>query len=132
MAVYITSSAASPRWMTLRRKSRARGSPERARAFSDSLESQVRSPERLARASSAVERLVNANAVYLRAGSLLTADRTDPDRAFDAFARQLDTDRSLQTGGALGLCFDSQLDAREVTALIARSVALDTLMKARG
>jgi len=37
-----------------------------------------------------------------------------------------------QTGGVLGLCFDSELDAREVTALIARSVALDTLMKARG
>jgi hypothetical protein len=31
----------------------------------------------------------------------------------------------------LGICFDSELDAREVTALIARSVALDTLMKAR-
>lgn len=37
-----------------------------------------------------------------------------------------------QTGGILGLCFDSELDAREVTALIARSVALDTRMKARG
>lgn len=37
-----------------------------------------------------------------------------------------------QTGGVLGLCFDSELDAREVTALIARSVALDTRMKARG
>ena len=37
-----------------------------------------------------------------------------------------------QTGGALGICFDSELDAREVTALIARSTALDTLMKARG
>lgn len=37
-----------------------------------------------------------------------------------------------QTGGVLGLCFDSELDAREVTALIARSVAVDTLMKARG
>lgn len=36
-----------------------------------------------------------------------------------------------QTGGLLGLCFDSELDAREVTALIARSTALDTLMKAR-
>ena len=37
-----------------------------------------------------------------------------------------------QTGGALGICFDTELDAREVTALIARSIALDTLMKARG
>jgi hypothetical protein len=37
-----------------------------------------------------------------------------------------------QTGGVLGLCFDSELDAREVTALIARSIALDTLMKTRG
>ena len=37
-----------------------------------------------------------------------------------------------QAGGVLGLCFDSELDAREVSALIARSVALDTLMKARG
>lgn len=37
-----------------------------------------------------------------------------------------------QTGDVLGLCFDSELDAREVTALIARSVALDTRMKARG
>ena len=37
-----------------------------------------------------------------------------------------------QTGGALGLCFDSELDSREVTALVARSVALDSLMKARG
>lgn len=37
-----------------------------------------------------------------------------------------------QTGGALGICFDSELDVREVTALIARSIALDTLMKARG
>jgi hypothetical protein len=37
-----------------------------------------------------------------------------------------------QTGGVLGLCFDSELDAREVTALIARSIALDTRMKTRG
>ncbi|HEX8842695.1 MAG TPA: PilZ domain-containing protein [Sphingomicrobium sp.] len=37
-----------------------------------------------------------------------------------------------QTGGLLGLCFDSELDAREVTALIARSIALESLMKARG
>lgn len=37
-----------------------------------------------------------------------------------------------QTGGVLGLCFDSELDTREVTALIARSIALDTLMKTRG
>jgi hypothetical protein len=37
-----------------------------------------------------------------------------------------------QAGGVLGLCFDNELDAREVTALIARSIALDALMKARG
>jgi hypothetical protein len=36
-----------------------------------------------------------------------------------------------QTGGVLGLCFDSELDEREVTALIARSIALDTLIKRR-
>ena len=36
-----------------------------------------------------------------------------------------------QTGGALGLCFDSELDAREVTALIARSMALDARLKKR-
>ena len=34
-----------------------------------------------------------------------------------------------QNGGLLGLCFDSELDAREVTALIARSSALVTRMK---
>lgn len=34
-----------------------------------------------------------------------------------------------QSGGALGICFDSELDAREVAALIARSNALDTFMK---
>lgn len=37
-----------------------------------------------------------------------------------------------RTEGVLGLCFDSELDEREVTALITRSIALDTLMKARG
>jgi len=37
-----------------------------------------------------------------------------------------------QTGGALGICFDSELDVREITALFARSIALDTLMKTRG
>jgi hypothetical protein len=37
-----------------------------------------------------------------------------------------------QTDEALGLCFDSELDAREVTALIARSIALEALMKTRG
>jgi len=51
-------------------------------------------------ASSAIERLVNANAVYLRAGSLLTADSANASRAFSEFARQLDTDRSLRSGGA--------------------------------
>ncbi len=37
-----------------------------------------------------------------------------------------------QAGEVLGLCFDSELDAREVTALIARSIALQALMKTRG
>ena len=36
-----------------------------------------------------------------------------------------------QTGGVLGICFDSELDAREVDALMARSIALDSLIKAR-
>lgn len=36
-----------------------------------------------------------------------------------------------QSGGALGLCFESELDAREETALIARSIALDAFMKTR-
>jgi len=36
-----------------------------------------------------------------------------------------------QAGGVLGLCFDSELDGREVTALIARSIALDARMKTR-
>ena len=35
------------------------------------------------------------------------------------------------TGGALGICFDSELDAREVTAVIARSIALEVFMKTR-
>lgn len=36
-----------------------------------------------------------------------------------------------QAGEVLGLCFDSELDAREVAALIARSIALQALMKTR-
>lgn len=36
-----------------------------------------------------------------------------------------------QTDGLLGLCFDSELDVREVSALIDRSTALDALMKTR-
>jgi hypothetical protein len=36
-----------------------------------------------------------------------------------------------QTGRVLGLCFDSELDAREVKALMARSIALDALIKTR-
>lgn len=36
-----------------------------------------------------------------------------------------------QNDGLMGLCFDSELDAREVSALIARSSALATRMKAR-
>lgn len=37
-----------------------------------------------------------------------------------------------QTGGVLGLCFDTELDAREVSALRDRSSALEALMKTRG
>jgi hypothetical protein len=37
-----------------------------------------------------------------------------------------------QTGEVLGLCFDSELHAREVAALIARSIALEALIKTRG
>lgn len=36
------------------------------------------------------------------------------------------------TNGTLGLCFDSELDAREVSALMDRSNALAALMKTRG
>jgi hypothetical protein len=36
-----------------------------------------------------------------------------------------------QSAGNLGLCFDSELDAREVSALIDRSRALATRMKTR-
>lgn len=36
-----------------------------------------------------------------------------------------------QNGGALGLCFDSELDAREVLALSDRSSALEALMRTR-
>jgi len=54
-------------------------------------------------ASSAIVQLVDANSVYLRAGSLLSTSRPDFGEAFENFARQLDTDRSLRTGGTLGL-----------------------------
>lgn len=37
-----------------------------------------------------------------------------------------------QTNGVLGLCFDSELKAREVSALTDRSNALEALMKTRG
>ena len=36
-----------------------------------------------------------------------------------------------QTGGAVGICFDSELDAREITALTERSRSLAAWMKAR-
>jgi hypothetical protein len=34
-----------------------------------------------------------------------------------------------QSGGMLGVCFDSELDAREVSALVARSTALAALRR---
>lgn len=37
-----------------------------------------------------------------------------------------------QNGGVLGLCFESELDAREVSALIERSKALAARMKSAG
>src|SRR5690242_3996166 len=37
-----------------------------------------------------------------------------------------------QNGGLLGICFDSELDPRDVADLIARSKALAALIKARG
>jgi hypothetical protein len=37
-----------------------------------------------------------------------------------------------QNGGLVGICFDSELDARDVRALIARSDALATRMLAAG
>ena len=37
-----------------------------------------------------------------------------------------------QTAGTLGLCFDAELDGREVSALMDRSNALEALMKTRG
>ena len=37
-----------------------------------------------------------------------------------------------QNGGLLGICFDSELDARDVRALIGRSDALATRMQERG
>lgn len=69
-------------------------------------------------ASSAIERLVNANAVYLRAGSLLTADSANASGAFSEFARQLDTDRTLRSGGALA--WSAVVPSEEVPALEAR------------
>jgi hypothetical protein len=36
-----------------------------------------------------------------------------------------------RTNTLLGLCFESELDVREISALMARSTALATLMKAR-
>ena len=35
------------------------------------------------------------------------------------------------SGGVMGICFDSELDARDVAALIDRSNALDARMKTR-
>ena len=37
-----------------------------------------------------------------------------------------------QNGAILGVCFDDELDAREVSALMARSKAMAALMKTRG
>jgi hypothetical protein len=37
-----------------------------------------------------------------------------------------------QNGEVMGICFQSELDARDVSALMERSKALETLMKGRG
>jgi len=55
-----------------------------------------------AAAVSAIERLVNANVVYLRAGALLARNATPTEQAFRDFGRQLDSDESLRSGGTLG------------------------------
>lgn len=50
----------------------------------------------------AIERLANANAVYLRAGaSMIASHRRVPESAFREFARQLQRDENLRSGGAL-------------------------------
>lgn len=69
--------------------------------------------------AAAIERLANANAVYLRAGSSLmsmTERITQP--AFREFARQLDHDDSLRSGGAIA--FAPLIATSEVPALEAR------------
>ena len=53
--------------------------------------------------TAAIERLANANTVYLRAGASLMTTRDRVSRsAFRDFARQLELDESLHTGGAVG------------------------------
>ncbi|MFC3172898.1 CHASE domain-containing protein [Novosphingobium bradum] len=52
--------------------------------------------------TAAIERLVNANAVYLRAGALLSPGLAPSSRDFAAFAHQLSADESLRSGGTLG------------------------------
>lgn len=37
-----------------------------------------------------------------------------------------------QSDGVMGICFDEELDVREISALFARSAALEALMKSRG
>lgn len=53
--------------------------------------------------SSAIERLANANAAYLRAGAaLLSTQEDERPQAFHEFAVQIGNDDSLRGGGALG------------------------------
>lgn len=53
--------------------------------------------------TTALERLANANTVYLRAGAaLLSLQQPVSRETFAEFARQLDSDTSLRGGGALG------------------------------
>jgi two-component sensor histidine kinase len=71
-----------------------------------------------ATATSAIERLVNANAVYLRAGSLLARAPVDTNKAFGEFARELDSDESLHTGGTLA--WSAVMPSEAVAAFEAR------------
>ena len=69
-------------------------------------------------ATAALERLVNANSVYLRAGALLSPGEDPSPRVFHEFAAQLQGDDSLRAGGVLG--WAPLLTARQVPAFEAR------------
>ncbi|HET9628512.1 MAG TPA: CHASE domain-containing protein [Novosphingobium sp.] len=72
-------------------------------------------------ASSAIERLVNANSVYLRAGALLSSGKTPDSGVLRQFAAQLDADESLRVGGTLA--WAQLVPAADVPAFEARERA---------